>query len=529
MENLSLGIDFGTDSARAVLVGAGSGKTVYSCLKEYGRWKEGKYCRPDESEFHQHPLDYIETLEFLLGEVARNCPDKSALKAIAVDSTCSTPCIVGADCQPLALKEAFRENPGAMFVLWKDKSGCGEALEIKRLLSAGDVPYMKHCGNSYSAEFTWAKILHQLRSYPEIRSEARGFIEEVDFITALLCGKPVRDIKACNAPAIIKGLWSPEWGGFPREQFARIDETMALIAANSNYCFCTPGTRAGTLSREYAEKYGFGGDVVISVGAIDSHSGVIGSGAGENTLAMSVGTSACFWLNYKDDSVSDLSPDGLVGDADSIMVEGARSTGVGLSAFGDVFAWFRNLLCWGRDGGDGLVAELSEAAASLPLNEDSVLSTDHFNGRRSPFANDSIRASISGLSLSSTAPEVFRSLVEAVCFAAKASIDQLLDKGIRIDSYRAVGGVSRKSPYVMQTLADVLGHPVSVCDYDDSGARGAAVFGAVASGLYGSVAEAQARMTSGCGWTYVPRAGLETYFRKRYEKYQALVAFNENN
>ena len=265
------------------------------------------------------------------------------------------------------------------------------------------------------------------------------------------------------------------------------------------------------------------------MGAVDAHSGVIGSGALENTLAMSVGTSACFWLNYKSSPGFQLSPDGLVGDADSIIVEGARSTGVGLSAFGDVFAWFKNTLAWGRsdDEAEKLIAQLSDAAAALPFNHDAPIATDHFNGRRSPFVNDSLRAGICGLSLATTAPEIFRALVEAVAFAAKASIDQLLQKGLSIKSYRAVGGVSRKSPFVMQILADVLGESVSICDYDDSGARGAAVYAARACGAYADISEAQKKMTAGNGKVYVPRKELEQYYAKRYERYQKLVKFNE--
>ena len=529
MDILSLGIDFGTDSARAVLVSAENGAIIGSCQKKYSRWEQGKYCKPDEADFHQHPSDYIETLEYLLGEIAKCCPDLKAVRSVAVDTTCSTPCLVGKDYLPLALKEEFSENPGAMFVLWKDKSSFREATEIKEAILSSGAPYLKHCGNAYSAEYTWAKILHQLRSHEELRNEAWGFIEEVDFVTGLLTGKISKDMKACNAPATIKGLWSEEWNGFPAALLGRLDPDMGRIAQNTCYAYASPGTAAGKLCSEYVQKYGFSEDVIVAVGAVDAHSGVIGSGAAENTLAMSVGTSACFWLNYRSAPDFQLEPDGLVGDAGSIIVSGARSTGVGLSAFGDVFAWFKNILGWGRSNeeADRLIGELSEAAAALPFNPDGVIATDHFNGRRSPFVNDSIRAGICGLSLATTAPEIFRSLVEAVAFATKASIDQLLIKGLRIDSYHAVGGVSRKSPYVMQVLADVLGRPVSICDYDDSGARGAAVFGAVAAGLYPDITTAQDSMTERAGMVYTPRKELEQYYSKRYGRYQELVRFNE--
>ncbi len=526
MESLSLGIDFGTDSARAVLIGTRSGKAVYCCHRAYPRWAEGKYCRPEKAEFHQHPLDYIETLEFLLGEVASHCPDLQAVKSIAVDSTCSTPCLVDESCTPLALRAEFSDNPGAMFVLWKDKSGVAEAAELKALLAAAGVPYMRHCGNTYSAEYTWSKILYQLRTHPELRSCAYGYIEEVDFLTSLLIGSADFRMRACNAPATIKGLWSKEWGGFPAEEFRKIDPDLAAVAENTTYDYRSPGTKAGLIAEKYATRFGFSPNVVIAVGAVDAHSGVIGSGSGENTLAMSIGTSSCYWVNYK--KTVGISPDGLVGDADSIMVEGLQSTGVGLSAFGDIFAWFKNILSWGRsDDTSGLIEALSNAAAELPLKADAVLATDHFNGRRSPFANDVIRAGMNGLSLSTSAPEIFRALVEAAAFATKAAVDQLRVNGIRIESYRAVGGVSSKSPYVMQILSNVLGAPVSICSDADIAARGAAVYGAVAAGIYNSIPEAQAAMTDAGKDAYSPKEDTKDYYNKRYEKYLALARFNE--
>ena len=529
MEYLSLGIDFGTDSGRAVVVGTQTGNVIYSCQHSYPRWAEGKYCAPAQAEFHQHPLDYVETLDTLLKEVAANCPDLTAIKSIAVDSTCSTPCLVDGTLTPLALRPEYAENPGAMFVLWKDKSGFREAADLKARLSAADKPYLKHCGNTYSAEYTWSKILYQLNNHKELRKHAWAYLEEVDFLTSLLTGRTAPDMKACIAPPTIKGLWSKEWGGFPVDEFRKIDPDLARIAENTNYDFSSPGTRFGKLSDRYVREFGFSSDVTVATGAVDAHSGVIGSGSGENTLGMSIGTSACYWLNFRKTAGFSICPDGLVGDADSIMVGDLHSTGVGLSAFGDIFAWFKNVLCWGRNAEDasGMIDSLSDAAANLPLNVRAVIATDKFNGRRSPFANDSIRAGMSGLSLSTTAPEIFRALVEAAAFATKASVAHLQASGIRIDSYRAVGGVAVKSPYVMQVLADVLEAPVSVCSYTDIAARGAAVYGAVAAGIHESIPAAQAAMTENGSAAYTPCGDKADYYRARYARYRELVRFNE--
>ncbi|MBQ6556209.1 MAG: ribulokinase, partial [Bacteroidales bacterium] len=435
MSLYTIGIDYGTDSARAVLVDASDGRILASSTSPYRRWAAGRWCDAMSQQFRQHPSDYIECLESVLREVVAACPDPAGIKAIAVDTTGSTVCFTDACGMPLSLQPAFAEEPDAMFILWKDHTGTAEAEEFTAAGARYTPNYICQSGNHYSAECTWAKVLHVLRTNPEVRGAAGGFIDECDFITNLLTGcRSFADMKWGHCIPAAKQLWNKDWGGYPPESFfEEIDPLMIPMlraVPHTNYA-CSEA--AGTLCPEWAEKLGLSTSVVVGVGNCDAHSGAVGAGVRPGAAVLNLGTSACYMAVMPLEEMKGHFIDGLFGQAEGTILEGYMGYETGLSAFGDIFAWFKRLT--GRE-----LPALAEEASKLELRDDLPLATDFFNGRRAPNPSNIVTASISGLRITSGPAEIYRALVEAAAFGSKACIDQYIDGGIRIDKMIAVGG-----------------------------------------------------------------------------------------
>ncbi|MCQ2135389.1 MAG: ribulokinase [Bacteroidales bacterium] len=547
MKNYVIGIDYGTDSARAVLVDCSNGQTLSSSVECYPRWAKGLYCDAPTQQFRQHPLDYLECLEKVLSSVISECPDPSAIRAISVDTTGSTPCFVGADARPLSLLEEFSQDPDAMFVLWKDHSAAKESELITRLCAEHEPNYACHTGNDYSPECFWTKVLHILRTNPKVRDAAVSVIEECDFITATLTGvKDYRDIKPGHCAAGAKHLWAQEWGGFPPEEFFRsVDPILLPILHNLNSDNRTCDQVAGHLCPQWAEILGLSTDVVIGYGNIDSHSGAVGAGITDGTIVMNIGTSACYMAVVPKEKLGGRIIDGVFGQVDDGILPGMVGFEAGLSAFGDAFAWLKKTLCWPmaslaaspdctpemeavlKKAQDELLVRLTEQAQALPLSLDAPLATDHLNGRRTPSPDGSLSAGFAGLRITTSAPELFRAIVEAVCFASRRVIDYLEENGVDCSRLVAVGGISQKSPYVMQTLADVMGRRVEVSACKDSCAMGAAVYASVAGGVWPDVVTAQKNMCALSAREYTPDESKKEIYDQRYARYKALVTFCE--
>ena len=520
MSLYTIGIDYGTDSARAVLVDASDGRILASSTSPYRRWATGRWCDAMSQQFRQHPSDYIECLESVLREVVAACPEPAGIKAIAVDTTGSTVCFTDACGMPLSLQPAFAEEPDAMFILWKDHTGTAEAEEFTAAGARYTPNYICQSGNHYSAECTWAKVLHVLRTNPEVRVAAGGFIDECDFITNLLTGcRSFADMKWGHCTPAAKQLWNKDWGGYPPESFfEEIDPLMIPMlraVPHTNYA-CSEA--AGTLCPEWAEKLGLSTSVVVGVGNCDAHSGAVGAGVRPGAAVLNLGTSACYMAVMPLEEMKGHFIEGLFGQAEGTILEGYMGYETGLSAFGDIFAWFKRLT--GRE-----LPALAEEASKLELRDGLPLATDFFNGRRAPNPSNIVTASISGLRITSGPAEIYRALVEAAAFGSKACIDQYIDGGIRIDKMIAVGGIAQKSPFVMQMLCDVLGAPIEVSDCKDACAMGAAIHAAVAAGLYPSVLAAEDALCPGACATYTPDKQRHEFYLKRYERYKELAQF----
>ncbi len=535
MKNYVIGLDFGSDSVRAVLVDAATGDILSTSVDLYSRWGKGLYSDASKSQFRQHPLDYLEGLEKVLKSVIGECDDPDAIRAISVDTTASTPCLCDRNCTPLCLTEKYAENPDAMFVLWKDHTGQAESEEITALCAKGTVNWAKFSGNHYSAEGYWSKVLHLLRRNSEFRKDAWYAIELCDYIPAILTGNKNADrLKASHCAAAIKHMWSEEWGGFPPASFFNaLDPDLAKIAERmaGNNCYCHE--QAGHLSEEWAGRLGLSTGVLVGIGNVDSHSGAAGAGIRHKTMILNMGTSACYMAVMPLEKMGGRILEGVFNQVDGSILPGMYGFESGLSAFGDLYAWLKRLLAWpvnnmlddkakAEEIEDRLLFRLGEEASKLPLRLDAPIATDYFNGRRSPDPDSGLTGSIMGLTLGTSAPELYHALAEATAFASRAILDHLMNGGVEVEKLIAVGGIPQKSPFVMQMLADVTGMEISIAANANSCAMGSAIHASVVAGIYSSVEEAHTYMVKPATRTYSPDPAKKDILNARYARYRRL-------
>lgn len=545
-----IGVDYGSDSVRSVLVDAKNGHELASSVFYYPRWQQGLFCDAPQNQFRQHPLDYIEglekTIKDCLAKAGGNCA--ASVKAISVDTTGSTPVAVDESGTPLALLPGFENNPHAMFVLWKDHTGIKEAAEINEHAVKFDINYLQYVGGIYSSEWFWAKLLRTLRTDEAVRKAMYSWVEHCDWIPFLLTGgKHASDIKRGRCSAGHKALWSAEFGGLPPDEFfSSLDPLLKGITSRLFKDTYTSDVSAGNLSKEWAERLGLSTDVVVGVGAFDAHMGAVGGQIEPYHLSKVMGTSTCDILVAPTVDLEGKLIKGICGQVDGSVIPGMLGMEAGQSAFGDTYAWFRKLLEWPlgdilleskvidaatakllRDEVSGkIIPELSRQAALLPIDENEV-AVDWFNGRRTPDANQELKGAITGLGLGSDAPRVFKALVESTCFGAKKIVDRFISEGVPVKGIIGVGGVARKSPYIMQMMADVLNMPIRIHSQEQTCAMGAAMFAATAAGIYPTVEDAMAAMGGGFDVEYFPDKATQEIYKKRYQQYNSLGNFIE--
>ena len=547
-----IGVDFGTDSVRSVIINSHDGSEVAQSVHYYKRWSQGLYCQPLLNQFRQHPQDYIEGLQSTITEALSHCPPETGtkIKGLAVDTTGSTPVALNEKGTPLALTPGFEENPNAMFVLWKDHTAVKEAEEINQLArSWGGIDYTKYEGGIYSSEWFWAKILHILREDQAVAQAAYSWAEHCDWIPYLLCGlKDLTMMKRSRCAAGHKAMWHGDFNGLPNETFLqKLDPLLAGLRDRLYTETYTSNEPAGQLCGEWAEKLGLSTEVVVSVGAFDAHMGAVGGEIEPYYLSKVMGTSTCDMLVAPNQEVGDKLVSGICGQVDGSVIPGMLGMEAGQSAFGDVYAWFKDLLAWPlkevlehtglidqqtkekllQETLDQMIPKLSEAAAKISVGETEIIALDWLNGRRTPDADQSLKGAIAGLSLGSGAPRVFKALVEATCFGARQIVDRFIEEGIRIDGIIGLGGVAKKSPYIMQTMANVLNRPIKIAKSEQSCALGAAMFAATAAGIYPNVIAAKKRMGAGFETTYHPVSENVIIYERLYRKYQSLGSFVE--
>ncbi|MFP4091829.1 MAG: ribulokinase [Cyclobacteriaceae bacterium] len=540
-----IGLDFGTDSVRSVLVDTYDGKIINSKVYWYARWKEGKYCDPSANRFRQHPLDHIEGMEVTIREVVKDSGiDPAAVRGICVDTTGSSPVPVDKIGTPLALLPDFKENPNAMMVLWKDHTSIREADEINELArSWGGIDYTMFEGGIYSSEWFWAKILHIAREDEQVRKAAFSWMEHCDLMTYILTGQhDLAAFKRSRCAAGHKAMWHENWGGLPEDDFlSKLDPYLAEVKKNLYTQTYTSDEKAGNLSEEWAKRLGLSPEVVIAVGTFDAHAGAVGAEVKENTLVRVMGTSTCDIIVSPSDVIGSNTVKGICGQVDGSVIPGMIGLEAGQSAFGDALAWFRDFLSWPlqqfkeipdqklEELKDEMIASLTKEAEQLPIDPSAPIALDWVNGRRTPDANQNLKAAIINLSLGTRAPHVFKALVEAICFGSKQIVDRFESEGVHIKSIVGIGGVAKKSPFIMQTLADVLDMPIQIAVSDQAPALGAAMYASVAAGIHASTHEAIKSMGSGFEKIYHPIPENVSKYREIYARYVLLADFVEQN
>jgi L-ribulokinase len=553
--DLVLGLDFGTDSVRVLLVDAMVGKELAGAVVEYPRWAAGKYCDPQANRFRQHPLDYLESMEKALRETLASIPGAAGrVRGMGIDTTGSTPALADDRGMPLALTKGFEEEPDAMFILWKDHTSIREAADINELArSWGGIDYSRFSGGVYSSEWFWSKVLHVLRTNGKVGASARTIIEHCDWIPALLTGNTaLAGLRRSRCAAGHKALWHEAWGGYPSQDFlGRLHRDLPALAASLGRATFTSDAPAGTLSPEWAERLGLPSTVAVAVGAFDAHMGAVGGGVRPGTFLRIMGTSTCdIMVGPKPAKPGDEKPiRGICGQVDGSVIPGFTGYEAGQSAYGDLFAWWKQVLSFplrSADRGDpararileeleaGIMARIDAEAKALPAGGRAaapvgrgVLALDWMNGRRTPDADQALAGALTGLSLGTTAADIYRALVEAAAFGARSIVERFRDEGIVIENVAAIGGVAKKSAFVMQTLADVLGMDISVSRSDQSCALGAAMFAAAAAGIHQDLLSAQKAMAPPAETVYVADAGRRAIYDRLYGEYLRLAAFEE--
>ena len=553
MNKYVFGVDFGTDSVRSLLVNALNGDEIATSVFYYPRWKKQLFCHPGMNQFRQHPLDYLEGLTYTIKACLQGLSEEiiQNIKGISIDTTGSTPVAVDESGTPLSLLPEFADNPNAMFILWKDHTSIEEAEAINNYNRQSNTDYLQYVGGIYSSEWFWAKLLHILKTDEKIKSNIANFVEHCDWIPFVLTGgKSLKDLKRGICAAGHKALWSESFDGYPpNDYFAAIDPLLDGFTEKLHQNIYSTDSVAGKITPEWSEKLGLPMDVTIGIGAFDAHVGAVGGQIEPFYLSKVMGTSTCDMMVVSAKDLNNKCVKGICGQVKGSILPGLYGLEAGQSAFGDVYAWFKNLLLkpslqiieesamlsedqkkeLKQSLDSNLLDILSQQADELHLEIKSTLAVDWLNGRRTPDAEQRLEGVISNLNLGTEAPQVFRALVEATCFGSKAIVERFIQEGIPIKGIIGLGGVAKKSPFIMQMLADVLNMPVKVHKSEQTCALGAAMFAATAAGIYSQVEHAMQTMGAGFEKIYYPNQEKVDLYQRRYQKYQSLGNYLEKN
>lgn len=529
-----IGVDFGSDSVRTVVLNVKDGTTVGSASCEYERWMKKKYCDASKNMFRQHPLDYLEAFEKSVRDALEMAGAGTGeyIKGLAVDTTGSTPCPVDENGTPLALLPEFAENPNAMFYLWKDHTAIEEAKLINEVFSnfAGE-DYLRFQG-TYASEWWWAKILHGVRADERVKKAAYSWVEHCDWIPAVLTGNTnPNTMYRCSCAAGHKALWHSDFGGLPSMKcLEAVDPYLAKVARNYGEGPQVSTHKVGVITKEWADRLGLNEKVVVGGSSLDAHAGAVGAGVKPHVLVKVIGTSTVDMLVSKREFLRGRDLHDSCGQAENSILPGYVGIETSQAAFGDLCSWFRSILMWPveymlpKDGmiedernktiqmiRDTILDRISEAAIEIEDDEDLTV-IDWFNGRRYPIINETVKGGMYGLTLGTDVPHLFRAILLSAVFGSRRIIDSMVSRGIEIDEIITVGGIPQKSQLVMQMLADVIKRPIKVSNLTQACAQGAAMYAAVAAECYKDLEEAQVHMDAGFMKTYIPD-------KEKFEKY----------
>lgn len=535
MSKYAIGLDYGTNSCRSLIVDLADGKELASHVFPYPSGEYGIIIDPkDPNLARQNPADYIKGIEVTISEAIKKAKvldsgfNPKDIIGIGVDTTGSSPLPVDKEGSPLCFNEKFKDNPAAMVWLWKDHTSHEETIKITELGRKVRPQYMAKIGGTYSSEWFWSKILHCKNTSPEVYNAANSFVEICDWIPAHLTGElnPSK-IKRSICAAGHKAMFSNLWGGLPDVEFLEmLSPGLGELRSRLFNEAYSSEQLAGYLSKEWADKLGLSDKVAVAVGAFDAHMGAVGAGVDAGTLVKILGTSTCdIMVQPNDQPLADIK--GVCGIVDGSVMSGYYGIEAGQSAVGDIFLWFINNLVPEKYGKtqDEKFKNLEEAASKLKPGESGLLSLDWNNGNRTILVDVRLTGLLLGQTLHTQPHEIYRALIEATAFGALAIIDRIEEYGVKISEVVNCGGLASKNPMLMQIYSDITGRPMKISRSDQTPALGAAIFAAVAAGKnaggYDSVEEAKAKMT-GTSNEFKPIAGNHEVYKKIYKLYRKL-------
>ncbi|HOJ69002.1 MAG TPA: ribulokinase [Candidatus Hydrogenedentes bacterium] len=524
-KKFAIGIDFGTNSVRAVVADVATGEEVATAVFNYPSGQQGILVDDRDPDLaRQHPADYLAGMESVVREAVNRAKETpgftpEAVVGIGVDTTGSTPLPVDATGQPLALQPDFARDLNAMAWLWKDHTSHREAAEITARAAETRPRYLAKCGGVYSSEWFWSKLLHCRRVAPDVFNAMHTWVEHVDWITGLLTGTdhPSR-LKRCVCAASHKAMFHPSWGGYPDEEFlSSLDPELVRIRRTLPDTACSIAEKAGNLTTGWAEKFGLPAGIPVAMGAFDAHLGAVGSGIQPGTLVKIIGTSCC------DMMVAPLSqplPDipGLCGIVPESILPGCHGLEAGQSAVGDIFNWFVSVM---KPAGE-THETLTEKAAALRPGESGLLGLDWNNGNRTVLVDQRLTGLVVGTTLHTRPEEVYRALIEATAFGARVIMERFLEYDVRVDRVVNCGGISGKNSLLMQIYADVLNRPLEVTASSQTCAMGAAMAGAVAGGAHADFASAARTMVRMDPKVYQPNPRAVAVYDRLFGLYRRL-------
>lgn len=525
----SIGVDYGTNSVRAIVVSLTDGSESGSCVFAYPSGADGILLDGADPQLaRQAPSDYIagffESVKGAVDDAKKRDPDFSPERVVGlgVDTTGSTPIPVDEKGIPLALKPGFEGDLDAQAWLWKDHTAHEEAAKITETAREMGLPYLDWCGGTYSSEWFWAKIWHCLKTSPKVFAAAYSWVELCDFIPAFAtgCMEPSKMRRSICA-AGHKAMFSELWGGLPSKEFLkRLSPKLAALRDRLYNQAFPSDWPAGTLSPAIAEKVGLNDSVVVATGAFDCHHGAVGCGIGPGTLVKILGTSTCDIMVAKNAG----SPiPGVCGVVEGSVLPGFWGIEAGQSAVGDIFKWYVDRNLPSAFASTNPYAELEKAAAALAPGASGLLALDWNNGNRSILVDTMLTGAMLGLTLYTRPEEIYRALVEGTAFGARTIVERVEEYGGKIRQVVTSGGLAEKMPMLMQIYAAVLGKPIRTSRSAQSCALGAAIFGAVAAGEFGGdVGSAQKAMTGVKDRVYRPRPGAVAVYDRLYRLYRQL-------
>jgi L-ribulokinase len=523
----TIGLDYGTNSVRALIVNVANGAEIAAAVWAYAHGTQGVVLSRDPNLARQHPADYLTGAETTIKQSLATA--KKAVKGfsadqvigIGVDTTGSTPLPVDKDGQPLVFQKKFANNPAALAWLWKDHTSVNEAVEITALAKKMRPQYLAKCGGTYSSEWFWSKLLHCLRTAPEVFNAAHSWVELSDFVPASLTGTEHPDVFIAGVCAAgHKAMWNAKWNGYPDTQFlARLNPKLAALRARLTPRVHTIDRAVGGLTAAWAKKTGLTAGIPVAVGAFDCHLGAVGSGVTPGTLVKIIGTSTCdISIAANTSKLADVP--GLCGIVDGSVLPGYFGLEAGQSAVGDLFNWWVNYI---QPHGEKLShRKLDEEALKLAPGESGLLALDWNNGNRTILVDQRLTGLLVGQTLYSTPAEVYRALVEATAFGALTIINRFEEYGVKISQIVNCGGIAEKSPLTMQIYADVTGRPMKLSRSAQTCALGSAIAAAVVAGAHKNYAAAQKKMTGLKPVIYKPNPKAHAIYRQLYALYKEL-------